>query len=124
MKRIAIAIIPALLLAGCGRTAPEAFDTASITETSAITAETTDEEVFDIKISEDRALEIASEYLNIKPGDIDEHSGFPYGMTVAETPSASSVYYKIVVSWLVDNHHWSTVCEVFVDGTTGECKGR
>ena len=126
MKRIVIPVLIALLLSSCAGKA-EILDTNPSAEpdiettATEINTENTVENMPEIQISEERALEIASEYLGVKEGDVDEHSGFPYDFVVSEKPSSEAVYYEVVLKWLVDNHHWSTVSTVYVDGTTGEC---
>lgn len=126
MIKILISVIIALLLTGCG-TDSEVFETTLPAETNDITTEITEvtenieENLPDIKISEERAIEIASDHLNIKRGDVDEHSGFPYDLVICEKPTSESTYYEVALKWFVDNHHWSTVCKVYVDGITGEC---
>lgn len=73
-------------------------------------------------ITEERALEIASDYWGIQTGDTDPDNGYRYQVRSqgkAKTPDNESVY-VIALQWLVDNHHYSTVEQVWVNEVTGE----
>ena len=58
------------------------------------------------KITEEEALEIASQYWGIKSGDKDEETGFPFLIMPVES---SNDNIAITLKWLVDNHHYLTV---------------
>lgn len=73
-------------------------------------------------ITEERALEIASEYWGIQTGDTDPDNGYRYQVRSqgkAKTPDNESVY-VIALQWLVENQHYSTVTQVWVNEVTGE----
>lgn len=69
------------------------------------------------KITEERALEIASQHWGIKNGDIDEATGFSFIIMPVES---SNDNIAIVLKWLVDNHHYSTVDSIEIDHYTGK----
>jgi len=69
------------------------------------------------KISLHRAIEIASEYWNIKNGDIDPDTGFPFALL---PKTGTNGYYCIALSWLVENSHYSTIETIEIDCSTGE----
>lgn len=73
-------------------------------------------------ITEERALEIASDYWGIQTGDTDPDNGYRYRVRSqgkAKTPDNESVY-VIALQWLVENQHYSTVTQVWVNEVTGE----
>ena len=60
-------------------------------------------------ISLERALEIAAEYwyecYNIKAGDVDIETGFPYALL---PKNSNDENYRIALAWLVEGSHYST----------------
>ena len=68
------------------------------------------------KITEEEALEIASQHWGIKNGDKDEATGFPFLIMPVES---SNDNIAITLKWLVDNHHYSTVDLIEIDPYTG-----
>ena len=75
-------------------------------------------------ISEEQAMEIASDYWDIKTGDVADN-GFTFriqSMGTTQTPKGEAVY-LIALRWLVEleeSSHYSTVDMVWVDMMTGE----
>jgi hypothetical protein len=75
-------------------------------------------------ISEEQAMEIASDYWDIKTGDVADN-GFTFriqSMGTTQTPKGEAVY-RIALRWLVEleeSSHYSTVDMVWVDMMTGE----
>lgn len=75
-------------------------------------------------ISQERAMEIASDYWGIKTGDVADN-GFTFriqSMGTTQTPDGVAVY-LIALRWLVEleeSSHYSTVDMVWVDMMTGE----
>lgn len=70
-----------------------------------------------LRITEEKAIEIASQHWNIKNGDKDEATGFSFFIMPVES---SNDNIEIALKWLVDNHHYSTVDSVEIDPYTGE----
>ena len=73
-------------------------------------------------ISEERAMEIASDHWGIQTGDIDPDTGYTFrieSLGQSQTPDAKAVY-EIALRWLVDDSHYSTLETVWVDMLTGE----
>ena len=69
------------------------------------------------RITEEDALEIASQYWGIKTGDKDEDTGFTFLILPVES---SSDNFAIALKWFVDNHHYSTVDSIEIDPYTGK----
>ena len=75
-------------------------------------------------ISEEQAMEIASDYWDIKTGDVADN-GFTFriqSMGTTQTPKGEAVY-LIALRWVVEleeSSHYSTVDMVWVDMMTGE----
>jgi len=69
------------------------------------------------KITEEEALEIASQHWGIKSGDNDEETGFTFLIMPVES---SNDNFAIALKWLVDNHHYSTVDSIEIDPYTGK----
>ena len=69
----------------------------------------------------ERALEIASEYwyecYNIKAGDVDSETGFPYAVL---PKNSNNENYKIALAWLVEGKNYSTLELIEIDALTGE----
>jgi hypothetical protein len=76
-------------------------------------------------LSETEAMEIASDYWNVKTGDTDPDNGFLYRIEsqgVKQTPEGRTVY-NIFLRWFVElpgDSHYSTVENIWVDAVTGE----
>ena len=72
-------------------------------------------------ISLEKALEIASEYwyecYNIKAGDVDSETGFPYAFL---PKNSNNENYSIALAWLVEGTHYSTLEMIEIDAFTGE----
>ncbi len=73
------------------------------------------------RISEDEAIEIASQHWGIKSGDKDEATGFPFLIMPVDS---SNDNITIALKWLVENNHYSTVDSVEIDPFTGEIVNR
>ena len=73
------------------------------------------------RITEEDALEIASQYWGIKTGDKDEETGFTFLILPVES---SSDNFAIVLKWFVDNSHYSTVDSIEIDPYTGKIVNR
>ncbi len=71
----------------------------------------------DKPFSLDDAKKIASEYWNIKSGDVDETTGFRYA--IFDKPSNNGNY-RIALTWLVEGDHYSVVEIIEIDPFTGE----
>ena len=76
-------------------------------------------------LSEAEAMEIASDYWNVKTGDTDPDNGFLYRIEsqgTKQTPEGRTVY-NIFLRWLVKlpgEAHYSTVENIWVDAETGD----
>ena len=72
-------------------------------------------------ISEEQAIKIASEYwyecYNIKAGDVDSETGFPYAFL---PKNSNNENYRIALAWLVEGTHYSTLEMIEIDAFTGE----
>ena len=72
-------------------------------------------------ISLEKALEIAAEYwyecYNIKAGDVDSETGFPYAFL---PKNSNNENYSIALAWLVEGSHYSTLEMIEIDAFTGE----
>ena len=104
MRKIFVfmSMIVCLLLVGCGT--PQGGEaTKSTTTTTTVTI-----------LSEAQVLEIASDYWDIKSGDIDEETGFPYSFKVVKNEN-----FIVTLNWLVDNDHFSTVDTIEIHPVTG-----
>ena len=115
MKKLFILLflfLMALSVCGCGDSTTES-EMGSISSDE-IAAETS-------RISEDEAIEIASQYWGIKSGDKDEATGFQFLIMPVDS---SNDNIKIALKWLVDNHHYSTVDSIEIDPFTGEIVNR
>ena len=100
----------ALSVCGCGTSTTESY----IDFTSSGHASSTNEKS---KITEEEALEIASQHWGIKSGDKDEELGFTFLIVPVESSNDNFV---IALKWLVDNHHYSTVESIEIDPYTGK----
>ena len=72
------------------------------------------------EISREEAVQIASEYWNIRPGDKDPDNGFQYALIPVENQTENPHVHVIMLKWLVEGTHYSTVDEIWVDRITGE----
>ena len=69
------------------------------------------------RITEEKAIEIASQHWGIKSGDKDKATGFSFLIMPVESLNGNI---KIALKWLVENHHYSTVDIVEIDPYTGK----
>ena len=73
------------------------------------------------KITSEEALQIALDYwyecYHIRPGDIDEQTGFRYAVFPKDSDNE---HYLIALAWLVAGDHYSTVEMIRINSTTGE----
>jgi len=69
------------------------------------------------RITEEEAIEIASQYWGIKSGDKDEETGFQFFIMPVDS---SNDNIRIALKWLVENQHYSTVDSVEIDPYTGK----
>lgn len=72
------------------------------------------------EISREEAVQIASEYWNIRPGDKDPDTGFQYALIPVENQTENPDVYVIMLKWLVEGTHYSTVDEIWIHKQTGE----
>ena len=68
-------------------------------------------------ITEEEAIRIASEYWNIKSGDVDEATGYRFALLPKHSENSN---YCIALSWLVEGTHYSTLEMIEIDAFTGE----
>lgn len=68
-------------------------------------------------ITDDRAIEIASEHWGIKNGDKDEKTGYTFAIMKVESGNENI---RIDLKWLVNNSTYSTVDSVEIDPATGK----
>lgn len=68
-------------------------------------------------ITEEEAKQIASEYWNIKPGDVDEETGYRFALFSLHCENSN---YLIALQWLVEGHHYSTLDTIEINAFTGE----
>ncbi len=118
MKKI-LAILSALVLltlslCGCAvlttKSEKASIPSDSSSPSNEIAAET-------LKITEQEAIEIASQHWGIKSGDTDEATGFPF-LVMPVVSSNDNI--KIALKWLVANQNYSTVDMVEIDPYTGK----
>ena len=69
------------------------------------------------KITEEQAIEIASQYWGVKSGEKDTETGFPFLIMPVDS---SNDNIKIALKWLVDDSHYSTIDMIEIDSITGE----
>lgn len=71
----------------------------------------------------EKALQIASDYwyecYHIRPGDIDEQTGFRYALL---PKNSDDEYYQIALAWLVEGDHFSTIEMIQINSITGEIR--
>jgi len=117
MKKLLIlffVFLLALSLCGCGVSTTESNLDSTPSDPALSMNETS-------KITEEKALEIASQHWGIKNGDKDEATGFPFLIMPVES---SNDNIAIALKWLVDNVHYSTVDSIEIDPYTGEIVNR
>lgn len=68
-------------------------------------------------ISSLKALEIASEYWDVKSGDIDKSTGYPFALFSQIIDNGN---HRITLAWLVEDNHYSTIDSIEIDAFTGE----
>ena len=107
-------LLSALSVCGCGDSTTES-DMDSITFGS--TASSDEISTGTSRITEEKAIKIASQHWGIKSGDKDEKTGFSFLIMPVDS---SNDNIKIALKWLVDNHHYSTVDTVEIDPYTGK----
>lgn len=73
------------------------------------------------KITKEDAGIIAENYWKHQSGDIDEDTGYVYGIYVQDELS-ENMEYIANLNWLVDNDHWSNVDRIYIDAISGECR--
>ena len=75
-------------------------------------------------ITETRAIEIASKYWKIQPGDRDPDTGYVMSIIAWETPTSENPHYRMALRWLVEveggTGNFSTVDTIYVHAVTGE----
>lgn len=74
----------------------------------------------DEPIDRDRAIELASQYWEVEPGEIDEATGYRMNIFVDAEPDPESNRFKMSLQWLVEGEFYSKVDEVFIDADSGE----
>ena len=117
MKKLLILFFVLLLvlsMCGCGASTTESHMDSTPSGPAPSTNETS-------KITEEEALEIASQHWGIKTGDKDEETGFTFLIMPVES---SSDNFAIALKWFVDNHHYSTVDSIEIDPYTGKIVNR
>lgn len=109
-KMIAFIVVLLLIFTVCGCDNSSTDQETTPTPTATVNTENG-------KITEERAIEIASEYWNVKSGDIDAETGFPFLIMPVDSTNDN---YKIALKWLVENTNYSTLDIIEIDSTTGE----
>ncbi len=79
------------------------------------TAELTSRDEIQI-LSLEKVKQIAWDYWQIEPGSTDPDTGFPFSVFA----TLDGNVYHVSLSWLVDNHHYSTVDKIDIDARSGE----
>ena len=119
MKKWILLVVFCLVLSGCSLL-PDASDDNGENSTPTTTTAAAD---FDSFISQDQAMEIASDYWNFKRGDRDPDTGFLFTVHLFDTPTAEAPQYQAALQWLVDEDtscaHWSAVDWIWIDAITG-----
>ncbi len=113
MKKIITFIVTLLLIltvSGCDFSIQNSEGEPTPTATASSTNENK-------KITEEQAIEIASQYWGIKSGDIDEETGFPFLVMPVDSTNDN---FKIALKWLVENTNYSTLDIIEIDAFTGE----
>ncbi|MBE6807210.1 MAG: hypothetical protein E7527_04270 [Ruminococcaceae bacterium] len=75
-------------------------------------------------ITETRAIEIASAYWDIQPGDKDPDTGYVMSVHAMETPTEKNPYYRMALRWLVEvdggTGNFSTLDTIYIHAVTEE----
>lgn len=76
-------------------------------------------------ISKERAIEVASAYWKVQPGDRAEETGFLLSIAVFEEPTEENPRYRMALRWLVEDEngepsHYSTLDTIYIDAVTEE----
>lgn len=71
-------------------------------------------------IDREHAIELASEFWKVEPGDIDEVTGFMMNIFVDAEPTAEKNWFEMSLRWLVDGKMYSVVDEIYIDADSGE----
>lgn len=73
-------------------------------------------------ISEDEAYQIAYDFWDFTPGDVDPESGYKLSVALLDTVSGSDghTYYAFGFRWLVVDHY-SMIDMIYINQRTGEC---
>ncbi len=121
MKRFFVLLLTISILSfslcGCFNSASDTDydDSSSSKNVSDISSEETSSE--STKITEEEAIEIASNHWGIKSGDIDEGTGFQFLIMPVES---NNEYIRVDLKWLVNGANYSTLDTVYIDPMTGE----
>ena len=107
---VVILMIAVMIASGCGMM--DSGDEAVLTASP-----TADASGGKVKITEEQAIEIASQHWGIKTGDTDELTGYPFLIMPVDSTNDN---YKIALKWLVNNEHYSMLDFVEIDSYTGE----
>ncbi len=114
MKRFFVLLLTISILSfslcGCFNSAAESETADNSSNSSEVSSE-------DTKITEEEAIEIASNHWGIKSGDVDEKTGFPFLIMPAESGNDNI---RIDLKWLVNDSNYSTVDSIEIDPVTGE----
>ncbi len=105
--------IAAFSLCGC-------FNSTAETKTNENSSTTSDVSSEETRITEEEAIEIASEHWGIKSGDKDETTGFSFLIIPVESGNDNI---RVDLKWLVNDSTYSTVDTVEIDSITGEIVG-
>ncbi len=87
---------------------------ADTSEKIGFTAVFEESEIYRI-LSVEEAKQIAWDYWKIEPNSNDPDTGFPFSISV----TLDGTVYHADLSWLVDNHHYSTIEKIDIDAYTG-----
>lgn len=76
-------------------------------------------------ISEQKALEIASDHWGIRSGDRDPDTGFMMSISIPVLPTEESPHYEVTLRWYVENEEGqvmnaSLLDFIYIDAVTGE----
>lgn len=108
------ALLLTLVLSGCGSANVSGEEGSAPVGSTAITTVTTTQPT---RITEEEAVQIASDYWGVKSGDVDEKTGFPFLIMPVQSQSDNI---RIDWKWLVNNETYSTLDSVEIDPYTGE----
>ena len=118
-KLLVLLFVFVFLFALCGCGDNNTKSDISFTSSIPLSSEDASSEISSNKtrITEDKAIEIASKHWGIKTGDIDEGTGFAF-LIVPVNSSNDNI--KIALKWFVEKQHYSTVDTIEIDPYTGE----